>query len=418
VRPAPNGRVDARGLWLVAATAFVGCLHFVGINLGYLSFAGALPELRLRYFITGIFVLCVLMRLITAVAFRVYPTRLAFGMYAVFAAIVGIQALWYAPMANGGGKDLYISTIGETIVASGIMAITGETLAILWMRGRTALVKGLVGGALAFILGTIVLGVSFGWSSTAEMRLLFSGIGEVSYNYQSLGDSAVILGLLYMGLLKRTSSRLAALVVFAAALFFAYSRTSFFLFLIVSPLVLFIGGRNAEKLGIAAGIAIVLGGFVLVARESETLGPSMERMTVLLFEREADESFLARQALLAEGLQNLRENWMLGRFLDEWWRSGIGGYYMHNWLSFWQSYGFFPFIGSLALFGGIGFALFKQLARPRSTTGATMALFTYAMLAIVTARGYSWSFLWLALGITATAVYAQRNDVSGSPPVG
>ena len=416
-KAAPYERVSKRGFLFVTGTAVAACLYFLGINLGYLSFAGALPEVRLRYFIAGVFLMASVMRVITAVAFRVYPTRLGLAVYGLYALVVAIQAVWFFPIANAGGEELYFSTVGDSIVASGIMAIAGECVAILWLRQRILTLKLLIGGAVAVILATIALGVSFGWSSTAEMRLMFSGVGEVSYNYLALGDSVALLGLLFIGLLRRTTLRLMALVVFAMALFFAYSRTSFFLYLLASPFVLFVGGKNAERIGVAAGIVLAVAAFLVVARESETLGPAMERMTVLLLEREADESFLARQALLVEGLQNLRENWVLGRFLDEWWRAGVGGNYMHNWLSFWQSYGLFPFLASMALLAVIAITLFKQLARPRLPTGAAMALFTYAMLAIVTARGYSWPFIWLALGVAATAVYAQREDVSGSSVV-
>lgn len=400
--------ISTRGVWFIAATAAIGCLYFLGINLGYLSFAGALPELRLRYFIGAIFVGCALLRMISAFAFRAYPTRLAAAMYGLYVVIVVIQGLWYLPISNAGGEELYFSTIGDSVVATGIMAITGECLTILWLRLRSKTLKFLVGGAVAVCMMTIIMGVNLGWSSTAEMRLLFRN-EDVAYNYLALGDSLALLGLLLMGLLSRTSNRLACLVLVAVGLFFAYSRTSFFLFLMASPFVLFVGGKNAERIGVAAGIAIAIAAFLTMARESEVIGPAMERMTVLLFQREADESFLARQTLLAEGLHYLKENWTLGRFLDEWWRSGVGGNYMHNWLSFWQSYGLLPFLGSLFLFTAVGFRLFKQLSRPRLTTGAAMALWTYGMLAIVTARGYSWPFIWLTLGVAATAAFAQAD---------
>src|SRR5262249_53979603 len=151
----------------------IGCLYFLGINLGYLSFAGALPELRLRYFLAGIFLGAAIMRVVSALAFRFYPTRIALAMYGLFLVVVAIQALWYFPIINAGGEELYYSTIGDSVVASGIMAIAGETLAILWLRARSLTLKLLIGGAVAICVGTIVLGVSLGWSSTAEMRLLF-----------------------------------------------------------------------------------------------------------------------------------------------------------------------------------------------------------------------------------------------------
>jgi hypothetical protein len=410
----PNAR--PRGVWLIAATAFVGCLYFLGINLGYLTFAGALPELRLRYFLSGIFAATALMRVLSAFAFRIYPTRLASLMYGLLAVVITIQALWYFPITNAGGTELYFSTIGDSIVASSILAITGESLGILWLRLRLRMVKVFVAGAAAIIISTIALGVGLGWNLTAEMRLLFSGIGEVSYNYLSMGDSLALLGLMLIGLMKHTTTRILALIFLAVALFFAHSRTSFFLFLVSSPFILFVGGRHTEKIGVAAVIAIAVAVFLAIASESDAIGPGIERMTVLLFQREADESFVARRTFLVEGLGYLRENWLLGRFLDEWWRNGVGGGYMHNWLSFWQSYGLFPFLGTMVLFSATGFVLWKQLLKPTASTGTAIAIWMYAVLAVSTARGYTWPYVWLAFGVVTVLGYARANDTRRTAP--
>ena len=130
-------------------------------------------------------------------------------------------------------------------------------------------------------------------------------------------------------------------------------------------------------------------------------------MTILLFNREADESYEARKVILSEGVQYLKENWLIGRFLDEWWREGTSGGYIHNWLSFWQAYGLMPFLLSLALFGRTGLALWRQLPKPTDKTGTAVALWMYAMLAIITSRAYGWAFLWLVFGVVTTIVGNQ-----------
>jgi hypothetical protein len=395
----------------VGATAFVGMLYFIGIGIGYLTFAGALPEFRLRFFLAGIFAVVGMLRAYSALRHKLWPTRLALGMYGLLAMITLVQALWYVPIINAGGQEVYFMTVGDTMVSSGILAITGEALGILWAVGRRARAFWPAGIALTACLLTIALGVSLGWSTTAEMRLLFhSQTGDMLYNYLSLGDSIALLALIMMGLVNRPSFRLAILALAGIALFFAYSRTSFFLFLICSTFVLFVGGKNSQRLGIAALVAIVLSVIIALADESDTLQPAIERMTVLLFNREADESYAARKVILSEGFQYLKENWLIGRFLDEWWREGVGGGYIHNWLSFWQSYGLVPFLASLALFSATGLLLWKQLLKPNPSTGAAIALWMYAILAIITARAYTWPYLWLAFGVITVVIYARSSD--------
>lgn len=395
----------------IGATALMGILYFVGIGAGYVAFVGAIEEFRLRYFLAGIFVLALLFRAYALVRYRVLPTQMAAGMYGLLAVIGVVQGLWFKPIADAGGLDVYLATIGETVIASGILAATGEALGILWIAGTTGRAIWRVGVAFGICVFTIGLGVIMGWSTTAEMRLLFqSQTGDSTiYNYLALGDSIALLGLFMMGLFSRPTVRLGLLGIAGAGLFFAYSRTSFFLFLFCASFVLFVGGKYSTRLGIAAVVAIVLLVVIAVAGESDILQPTIERMTVLLFNREADESYAARKVLLTEGLQYLKESWLIGRFLDEWWREGIGGGYIHNWLSFWQAYGLLPFLASLTLFGSSGLTVWKNLAKPSRFTGTAMAFWTYAILAIVSSRGYAWPFLWFCFGVVSVLTSVEKN---------
>jgi O-antigen ligase len=400
------------------AIALFGSLYFVGIGLGYLSFAQALPDFRLRYTLAGLFVIVVALRFFVLIRFRQYTTRLAAVLYGLLASMVLVQALWFVPITNAGGMEIYLSTVGDTVVSSGILAITGETVGKMWRAGKTSGALWPVGIALTACVSTIGLGVSLGWSLTAEMQLLFqSQTGETLYNYLALGDSIALLGLLMMGLFNRPTFRLAVLVIAAVALFFAYSRTSFFLFLVCSIFILFIGARNSQRFGLAALVAIVVSVLIAVAGESDALQPAIERMTVLLFNREADESYVARKVIFSEGLEYLKENWVIGRFLDEWWREGVGGGYIHNWLSFWQAYGLVPFLASLYLFGACGLALWKQLPNPSRSTGTAISLWMYAILAIITSRAYTWPFLWLAFGFITSVTYARSDENRVSAPL-
>ena len=198
-------------------------------------------------------------------------------MYGLFFLISIVQAFWFVPIVNNGGMDVYLTTIGITVFSSGILAITGESLGILWTAGRTFGAKWRTGLALAICILTIGLGVLMGWNKAAEIRLLFqTDTGDNVFDYLALGDSIAILGLLMLGLLTRTSLRLLSLGITSVALFFAFSRTSFFLFLFSSIFVLFVGRKASQRIGILAVVTIAVFVAVDVLGESQMLQPAIE----------------------------------------------------------------------------------------------------------------------------------------------
>src|SRR5688572_6028870 len=134
----PPADVSPRALRWIGAISFIGVLYFVGIGLGYLIFTGILPEFRLRFILAGIFSVLFLLRAYSLFRHGVRPTRLTTGMYGLFGVIMVVQALWFVPISNAGGLETYLTTVGETIIAGGILAMTGEALGILFAHGRLA----------------------------------------------------------------------------------------------------------------------------------------------------------------------------------------------------------------------------------------------------------------------------------------
>jgi hypothetical protein len=386
--------------------ATLGPLYFLGICAGYLIFATVIPEFRLAFAFGGLFVTLGMVRLM-GLRFAAYPTRHGMMIYGLYAAIVVIQLIWYLPIANAGGKEQYMTLVGDTIVASGILAMTGEAFGALWVNGRRRAVLIRVFVAYAACVATLTLGIVMGWDATAEMRLMFQNVtteGVMTYNYLALGDSIALLALMLLAVSRTLPVRLAILIGTAVALFFAFSRTSFFLFLICSTLVFLIGAKNSQRIGLA--VAFVMLGAVAVTAfsESQVVQPALERMAVLVTDRTQDDSYMARRELLQENLTHLRENWFMGRFMDQWWRFGENSGYIHNWLSFWQSYGLLPFVASLVIFGLVAHNLWLELLKPRFVTGGAMAMFAYGMIAIITSRSFNWAFVWFTLGVVAAAV--------------
>lgn len=404
---APSQTAREGGIKWMTVCATLGPLYFIGVCVGYLIFSAVLPEIRLAFIFSGLFVALAGARVL-AYWRGAHPTRFSGMVYGLYGVIVVIQALWYLPIANAGGLETYLTRIGDTMVSSGILAITGEALGMLWAVGQYRSVYWRTLIPFGVCLATIVLGVGMGWDATAEMRLLFQNVteaGDVSnYNYLSLGDSVGLLGLLALAMTPTLPRRLVLFVLTAGGLFFAYSRTSFFLYLLCSTLVFLIGAKDSQKIGLAAAAFLMVTLVFAVFSESEMVKPAMERMAVLVTDRNQDDSYVARQELMEQNLGHLSENWFFGRFLDEWWRGNSTGGYIHNWLSFWQTYGIIPFLASIVIFGFLAHGLWLELLRPKPTSGAAVAIFAYGMIAIITSRSYGWQYIWLALGVVSALV--------------
>jgi hypothetical protein len=229
-----------------------------------------------------------------------------------------------------------------------------------------------------------------------------------SFNYLALGDALALWSFLLMGAYRRTSRiQLLVYVVATVLLFFSFSRTSFYLFLAWGGAYLWLSimsHRTVVRAVVGMAISITtVGALVLVLREHQaTIGasPLLNRMVSILLNIGADSSFQARATLLGEGWAVLRHDWLLGRYMSEWWQTGLPGGYLHNWLSFLAAYGIVPFVSFVVL----AVALLRRARVLLAGGSGPLPLVTvlFCLSAIIVARSYVWSPIWFAFGLVAT----------------
>ena len=135
----------------------------------------------------------------------------------------------------------------------------------------------------------------------------------------------------------------------------------------------------------------------------ESVNQISDRMLGLLIDPEEDVSYLERRAQFETGIAAIQSNFWFGQYMEDWWRTGVRGLYIHNWLSFLVCYGVFMFLVSIALIVGAFYNIFVQI-RAGSSIARIMVLpvLIYCILAVVFARHYGWHFVWLGLGLATT----------------
>jgi len=114
--------------------------------------------------------------------------------------------------------------------------------------------------------------------------------------------------------------------------------------------------------------------------------------------KKAGQSYLIRGIILRRGVYELREIWLLGRYMSDV-AEGRAGSYIHNWLSFWTYFGIGPFLLSVIL---IMSALYKSTKQFLKDSNSTMneLLFLwclYMIMLIVAARSVSYYYIWFII---------------------
>jgi hypothetical protein len=258
---------------------------------------------------------------------------------------------------------------------------------------------------LLVLAATIAYGVYIGQEKYGRLILFFKNYDTgQDFNYLTLADLTALWGLMTMSTYNYVLPlQMIAYLTTSVCLLFAYSRASFYLFLIWGAFALWCGQRSIHlflrNLMLFLLCCCILGAVVLNRDVQAFSEYAIYRMIGVIIAPNSDLSFQGRLTLLREGLHVLRENLLLGEYMTEWWQTGEPGGYIHNWLSFFASYG----VGPFAVFIILALSLFKKslvLYRAQMQL-APITLLGFALLCIVVARAYNWPFIWFCMGFTA-----------------
>lgn len=244
--------------------------------------------------------------------------------------------------------------------------------------------------------------------SYRENRLFFMKVTPLlprenyfEFYYHIVGDTLSIVGLLLV-----TSELIQPFFAFfiylvtSALLILSLSRTSLFLF---TPLGIYFiykklkfkNSKIANRILFITFIVLLLNFTVIFISMfvHQILGPAFQRIAFIL--EGTDPSLLSRIELLNQFKKFLQSEYIIsGHFVYEAFEGAGIGKYVHNFLSFWMSYGLIPFL--LLIFWIISIPLKLKVVAQKDPHAylARKALFLFALLAIVLSRSYLWSFMW------------------------
>ncbi len=316
-----------------------------------------------------------------------------------------LQLIWFPYASTQVGSQLVLSHMAFTFIAAWMLWLGGEALGCLIIQRprftRTLVITVYLGLALVIVDGVIK---AFGLYGRAFF-LFQNPVSLELYNYLGLADSVAVTGLLLLGLLDRDKlyQIVAVYISTVFLLFLVHSRNSFYCFILAGLLVAtykFEYRQKQQFLLALLGISVVM--VFLIMLGLLNLGD------VLLFQRftdvftGTDPSMQKRWELLAEGLNILKENWLLGYFMGEVVEIGRGSY-IHNWLSFWVAYGIGPFLLSLWLLFSLLYKVWRQ-CKGNSLAPLGLGLMMFIILSISLARSYIWPYFWLGLSLSGSAL--------------
>jgi hypothetical protein len=134
------------------------------------------------------------------------------------------------------------------------------------------------------------------------------------------------------------------------------------------------------------------------------------RMIAPLMGTAADDSLEMRMILVGEGLARIKTVWLTGHYMNEV-TSGPGkGWYIHNWLSYLECYGIFPFAFFWMITVYLLFASLRITLRfnVQSATIVVCALLVFGIISILVARSYVWFYIWFFLSGAASNYDRER----------
>lgn len=404
-----KAKINAIDLYLNLSLAVV-VFYFISPTIWYLMFWGQLPDVSITP-VHGIFLFILLLGRVFLLLSGELPLLKGplFWGYFLIVFITILQIIWWPVVADQYGTEAVLQTISTTIIATWLLWLGGEALAVLIkvQPKRSYITVSFVYAVLAV---TILYGTWKGLSLNHRLVFAFyNPASKIMFNYFAVTDALAITGLILLTTLLNKKSVVGSLFFYcltSVLLVFGYSRTSLVLFLAAGFLVFMMACTKTVHIKelfltgcIFTGVLMValpLLAFQLQTNTLELLQPTIERVASV-FNLANDPSFQSRLAYLFEAI-NSPQNWFLGAFMNEFQKGK--GTYVHSWLSFLFNYGVIPFIISLVI---MVLSMLRVWYNWLCGSGLPIALgaFVFAVVAVFISRSYIWPFIWFALGLAA-----------------
>lgn len=258
----------------------------------------------------------------------------------------------------------------------------------------------------------IAMGI-FTYPALIEMLSLQFGAETVFSRVQmhiTLGDYYMFSTLLLISQLDDQKRRLIVFSISIIILTAIGSRTSLFAFLAVLPVILY-----SQRTKMSAGVKIltflvicVLAGSALSALLT---ADSLEntRMFSVFFQGEEDSAISSRKFIFTEGLNDIYDSPIFGKFRSDFDRFLADGNYIHNYLEMWRQFGIIPFGMFVYLTVKCGFAAVSGTFKGETVVSSTIAIFFFPYLfEVALSRSYGYPSIFFIFGMMAFQEQQRR----------
>ncbi|MCX8062832.1 MAG: O-antigen ligase family protein [Anaerolineales bacterium] len=414
--PAVSMSWSVKIYWMWAAG--LSLLYLASPIVSYLIFLELIPEVPLMVFFGGLLVPTFMVRLWFLLTGQLrFLNRESLFSFILLVWVSILQLLWYPIVSAWIDPSDVLSTLALTFVIPWLLWLGGESLAYLLHRESFTKIIVVVYLSLSC---AVIYGIWQGYNlyGLLIMALQKQLTGEFYNSYIPLADSLAIVGLLLMGTRRCNNVyvRLGVYITTAVLLIFTFSRAAFLTFVGVGLAFLWVSVQFRQKrqiLGfiLGAGIIILMLSLIMTDIPRKTM-VYLEGVQYLIGRVRSllagtDNSFQLRSEFLTRGMESLKRHWLLGAFMNEAIEGEGKGTYIHNWLSFWISYGIGPFLLSLWCLVRL---LIKSWKARRNSCLSHLAfgLVLFCFVAVVAARSYIWPYIWFALGFAGVASSTLR----------
>lgn len=305
----------------------------------------------------------------------------SFGLLFMISLIQIASYPWAITYMNDGTYN-YLTIISKTIIQAWLFWFAGLYIEEIFNRDRFWKFTSFLWLIFVFII-----------ISNALYNTSFLIILNGNLIYLMLADSFAILSIFILCKNKNYKFQLLIIILSIICLFALWSRASLYCYMLTIFLFLF-KNRN-----IYLGMIITLF-FIFMYTNNDMANLADDRMIRLLYGI-YDKSQSMRADHLSQGIEDLKEVWILGSFMGDIEKNfGLKGNYIHNYLSFWRQYGFLPFIIFISLiipvvYKSINYWIFEK--KPKEVPLFLFYFTFFCLLEIILARSFVNSYIWLSI---------------------
>ena len=229
---------------------------------------------------------------------------------------------------------------------------------------------------------------------------------DIIFDYLYISDTVALLLLFIMSRVKKLAGKLLVIIFGSFLIILCGSRAALICFAasgLINFTIHFLKSGSMELLGAASLtilliiMAIIYGPF-LIDQVNYIYGETYRFNPYTFTGSRSGGSYLLRKKFYEVGLRELRETWILGRYLSDI-AEERHGTYIHNWLSFLSAFGIGPFLLSVCLMITSGYTNVRRyLKNIKLPINELLFLWSiFMIMIIVLSRDSTTYYIWFVL---------------------